>query len=49
VMPTMIANRTTTPAPIAIFFQGFMVSVAYPGPYSDGHNYSYDLAGKKVP
>src|SRR6266853_5868457 len=27
VMPTMMANTTTTPTPIAIFFQGFMISV----------------------
>ncbi len=28
VIPTMMAKRATAPTPIAIFFQGFMVSVA---------------------
>jgi len=31
VIPTMMANSTTAPAPIAIFFQGFIVSVAARG------------------
>jgi hypothetical protein len=33
-MPTTLARTTTTPAPIAIFFQSFIVSVTIRGRWS---------------
>jgi hypothetical protein len=34
-MPTTMANTTTTPAPIAIFFQGFISFRHRPEPFAD--------------